>query len=275
VLILSKILLAVFTYLLLTYEITALSLFIFTSRSIAKYSDHKLWSYFDVWPTIFLHPHRWRDILLYSLILRAASKTYFCGYPLPAVIDRKLFEQLAKANDDCGFCYELSALTLLMLRTLKSAKLVQGFDGEKHFKHAWVELRFLGQDYVIDLAWNLVLFPFPKKYIYKKDHLESRWECPYTDFWAIPATQRFAELLSAAETSYIFSELSGYRPENTANHVSVFGFRSHPSWNLSLNSPNLGHTFQDYNYVITITKPLIDGLMTDAEKTPPNSSLAS
>lgn len=155
----------------------------------------------------------------FKLMNDESEKNYFHGFKFQRYVDSQAILRLEHWLGT-GICYELAALTMILMKNNKSAKLCKGDyykNGHMFTVHAWVEVKVpLNGWYVADFAW--ATGPLRKKDYFndlnKSGRMISKWNCKYKDFWKI----RFSEVLSKAmknkDTSYVLLELSAFGGTN-------------------------------------------------------------
>ena len=169
-------------------------------------------SYLEHLKTIFIRPHRWSYLLRINYFYSRTNKLYFCGYNLEDLIIFDVFRELAKSNQNQGFCWELSALVMLAINH-KKAKLVYGdclTENGEYTRHRWVELPHS----VIDPAWYTPPI-ISKKRFYIDCKPQIIWTCDQKTFQNFPPTQFFKEKTQAPDTSYVFKQLLVYTRDNS------------------------------------------------------------
>lgn len=119
----------------------------------------------------------------------------------------RLFPRMSKyVGYELG--HEAAALTMLILKSYKRATLVIGYvwnrSGEK-ILHAWVELEFLGTNWVIDTMEPGLLVSWKKYYLWNEPDVKRK--ISHVAFWGYPMVQDFYRLMSNMETSFIFNKL--------------------------------------------------------------------
>ena len=173
---------------------------------------------------------------------------YLCGEPIKKVFENQFFESL-NYYTHCGFCYGLSAFTMLMLKDDPTAKIVQGEakgvleKGQLH--HCWVEVYRHQKQYVIDPSWfPWRLQPIPRDWYYNPDTMnaKSMWECQNNKFWQKPLPSLMFEKCSDPRTSWVLPQLIWCftPPHDSKHHSTGLGFRD-PDQDF-LKNPKAGQT---------------------------------
>lgn len=128
------------------------------------------------------------------MILDAADKLYFHGLKLRKYLEADAFLRLERYAG-ATFCYELSALVMILLKDNPTATLCRGYyygeDGQILCRHSWVELETAsGKHSIIDLAWASPEIIKKDNYLKNCAHgrLEQKWECLHTAFWQFGVT---------------------------------------------------------------------------------------
>lgn len=167
------------------------------------------------------------------------EELYLQGFKLWRYFDSNAIIRFEKYLGS-GICYDLAALSMVLLKNYKHSRLCQGvkYDKEGKFqtRHAWTEVKipFDGW-YVLDLAWCSPCF-YPKKKYYKlfnegKESLTAEWICNYKDFWGISLSRAIREAMQNQKTSYVFKEFScfgnpdeGYGFYDSINNIEGLAF---------------------------------------------------
>ncbi len=119
---------------------------------------------------------------------------------------------------EAGFCYELSAISMMLLKNYQTARLCHGDfrdkNGNLKTKHSWVEVMIPSGDwFVIDFAW-MPQWICKRGDYYRRCHsygaLTCKWVCTYDDFWKIQFPNILYEAMKNSKTSSVLLELSGF-----------------------------------------------------------------
>lgn len=154
--------------------------------------------------------------MLPEIILNLADKLYFHGIKLSKYLEADAFLRLERYAG-ATFCYELSALAMILLKDDPTATLCRGYYYEKDdqilCRHSWVEIETTPGKYgIIDLAWTSP--EVIEKDTYLKDYahgrLEQKWECPHRAFWQFGMVEPIYEAMQKPETSCILKELTAF-----------------------------------------------------------------
>ena len=125
----------------------------------------------------------------------------------------RLFPRISKyVGYELG--HEAAALTMLILKSYKRATLVIGYVQNRRKEkilHAWVELEFLGTNWVID-TMELIDTMEPRLLVSRKEYYlctepDVKRKISHAAFWGYPMVQDFYRLMSDMETSFIFNKL--------------------------------------------------------------------
>lgn len=154
----------------------------------------------------------------FESIYNESSKLYFHGFKLSRYLETDVFLRLERWLG-YGICYELSALTMILVKNCRTARLCRGdlYDENGTFRtrHSWVELKVpLNGWYVIDLAWRFPGFCRKKDYFRQLNNdnalLVPKWVCTHSEFWNIYFSDIIREAMLHEKTSCILLELSGF-----------------------------------------------------------------
>lgn len=171
-------------------------------------------------------------------LMKRAKQLYFHDYTLDQYLETDAIIRLEHWLN-CGMCYQLSALAMILAKDFKTAKICRGDcyrkDGTWYTKHSWVEIKIpLNGWCVIDLAWlyysNQLI---TRETYFSANHLDgkrltSRWECGYEEFWGIKFSQLLEQAMRNQKTSRILFELQAY-----GNPSDGYGFHKKLSkWNV-------------------------------------------
>lgn len=148
-----------------------------------------------------------------NIIAENAEQIFFCGYKLSEVIEKDLFRRLSSYAES-GFCYELSAIAMFLLKDFPLSQLQHGraFLGEEAGNHAIVEFNFYHEDFVLDLMWA-GLRPIPAK-VYKSavGFCDINFRANYRTFWDDRNARLIYHYMCTRELSHLFGELAYFRP---------------------------------------------------------------
>lgn len=151
---------------------------------------------------------------------KRARRLYFHDYTLDQYLETDAILRLEHWLN-CGMCYQLSALAMILAKDFKSAKICRGDcyreDGTWYTKHSWVEIKIpLNGWCIIDLAWLCFSEQCTTKESFfsasnlKGKRLTSKWECGYEEFWSIRYSQLLEQAMRRPKTSRILFELQAY-----------------------------------------------------------------
>lgn len=138
---------------------------------------------------------------------------YFCGKPIKQVFENQFFDCL-NIHVDCGFCYGLSGLAMLMLKDDPTAQIVQGMArsplSKKRLCHCWVEIQRDGEWYVVDLGWSFMLKRrvTPREQYYDPSSIaaESQWTLKHREFWRLYLPNILFKKCSRWRTSWLLPQ---------------------------------------------------------------------
>lgn len=212
----------------------------------------------------FLPTPEWTG--LNSQLIQLTHEHYFCGYTVAELLGAEAFLAIRTVAGG-GFCYELAALAMLMLKNWPgAAKLVQGLvtlpNGDAG-SHAVVQLDYYGTPYI----WDLSTAPFA---VTADDYarmgiMQAAWAKDSAQFWEMPETAELYEAIRHPETSNIFWELGFFRPDATGRKIALFyGTSPDEYYSYSiLNIPELGRHFYPVHTMngVDITEELVGRIM--------------
>lgn len=156
------------------------------------------------------------------VVFDALDEHYLCGYRIGDLLLNNFFERFRHFNDE-GFCYTFSAVIMLSLKHLRSAQLVRGnIRCNNYGYHSWVEIRYFGVWYVIDVCLHdntRLLVPRTLYYSVQRPQVMVRYR--HRQFWADPAAHQLYTRLQKLETSRVFVEIwDHYTPAH--GHIEIF-----------------------------------------------------
>ena len=143
-------------------------------------------------------------------LLVEAGKMYLGGFRLSKYLNPgNKFFRIMQLHSGLKLGCEASVISMLALKEIPSAKLVQGkYDGSIH---AWVEFLFGNTEFVSDLIECDSFAVLKKKYYNSPHGVEKEWVCKYNDFWGLPLSKSLYANMQERETSRgLFEYLSEY-----------------------------------------------------------------
>ncbi|MBQ3433383.1 hypothetical protein IJG22_03785, partial [Candidatus Saccharibacteria bacterium] len=134
--------------------------------------------------------------------------------------------------------HEAAALTMLILKSYKRATLVIGYVQNRRKEkilHAWVELEFLGTNWVID-TMEIIDTMEPRLLVSRKEYYlcnepDVKRKISHAAFWGYPMVQDFHRLMSNMETSFVFNKLRMFTNMGAPNYRLRFEETGHDSLN--------------------------------------------
>ena len=171
--------------------------------------------------------------MLLKEILNAADKLYFHGLKLRKYLEADAFLRLERYAG-ATFCYELSALVMILLKDSLTATLCRGYyygeDGQILCRHSWVELETApGKHGIIDLAWASPEIIKKDNYLKNCAHgrLEQKWECPHGAFWQFGMAETIYKAMQKPKTSCILKELTAFGSPRDSFRTKTYCISSH------------------------------------------------
>ena len=156
--------------------------------------------------------------LVYNDTTARFAKIYFYGYPLAEAIQAELFARLSQWRSHTwaggGYCYETAALVMFSLHGAKTARICYGRD-QTGADHAWVEYRYLGTWWVIDLVWHSrECAIYPRKTYYQLYRMRIEKTVSYQEFWQGPHASLYEILTdpNSVDQRHLLMHLSRFRP---------------------------------------------------------------
>lgn len=156
-------------------------------------------------------------------IEKEMQSIYFCGYRLDQCFEHELFRKLTDYAES-GFCYELAAIAMFLLKDFPLSKLVHGTAtlGDESGHHAIVKFSHGHEDFVLDLAW-FGPQPIPESvYNQAVNFRDPDFEASYTVFWDDAPSRIMFQYLRAKELSHLLQELAYYRPSEADKAIIAF-----------------------------------------------------
>lgn len=163
---------------------------------------------------------------------------FFCSYPMPTVIEHRLFPKLALFARD-SMAFELSALAMMFVKDFEKSFILQGEaedENGSYRRHAFVEAWYKGEPYILDLIWNIPILIQASEY-FKAVKFAKCYELDGEEFWSLPES---CEIYNAAKnrgTSFYLAELSKFRPKD-----GDYGY-SDVNWMTYINTKSFGRQF--------------------------------
>lgn len=181
--------------------------------------------------------------------LEMSSTIYLEEFPVGQLFEKEVFYRLGSYRQ-YGFCYEVAALSMLMLKSNETSRIVYGLgfinDSEARIgPHAWTEFKSEGIWWTIDPCWcpdTIIMPSFLHKTLTKCISIRS---IKYKTFWSYEVSQKLHTLMQDKKTSHVFRELSFYRREKLKDRIYLSRF---PDYFKNFDGKNLSEIYLFYIY---------------------------
>jgi len=146
-----------------------------------------------------------------------------------------------------------------------TSRIVRGYAA--NYTHSWLEIRYLGKWFCIDLAW-LTPCAISKKLFYRENSPDIRFTCSHSEFSQIPSITELVNRLKSPKTSFLLSEICHiFNANNPRHNYDNFNFRNIHQLEQILRDTD-GHTFNDIRGDSISTPVITEEIFTTLFTTP-------